>query len=31
MRDLRWKIYNLAFRIFGKSKYWKRLGQILWS
>jgi hypothetical protein len=29
-RRVRWGIYNLAFRILGKTKVWPRLGQFLW-
>ena len=25
---MRWKFYNLAFRIFGKTRCWKKLGQM---
>jgi len=28
--SLRWKVYNLAFRLFGRASFWPRLGQILW-
>jgi len=28
--DMRWKIYNLAFRIFGRTKLWPRLGHWIW-
>jgi len=27
---MRWKIYNLAFSVLGRTKYWKKLGQLLW-
>ena len=30
MKVLRWKIYNLAFSVFGETRHWKRLGHILW-
>lgn len=29
-RRFRWWLYNFAFRIFGKTRCWKRLGQRLW-
>jgi len=28
--DIRWKIYNLAFRLFGETRLWPRLGQAIW-
>lgn len=31
MKDLRWKVYNLGFRVFGRTPLWPRLGWILWS
>lgn len=27
---IQWKIYNLAFRVFGKTRFWPGLGFILW-
>ena len=27
---VRWKVYNLAFCLFGKTFLWPRLGFILW-
>jgi hypothetical protein len=30
MRNLRWKVYNLSFRLLGRTPLWPRLGQILW-
>ena len=29
-KEIRWKVYNLAFRLLGKTRYWKRIGNILW-
>jgi len=29
--NLRWKAYNLAFLMFGKTRYWKRIGNFLWG
>lgn len=31
MKELRWKFYNTMFLVFGKTRYWKRMGYILWS
>ena len=28
--EIRWNVYNLAFSVFGKTRYWKRLGHFLW-
>lgn len=30
MKELRWKVYNLSFRLFGRTPLWPRLGYILW-
>jgi hypothetical protein len=30
MKELRWKIYNIAFRLSGRTPLWPRLGYILW-
>jgi len=29
-RSLRWKVYNLAFIVFGHTPLWPKLGFILW-
>lgn len=30
-RKVRWYIYNLAFKIFGKTKLWSELGHKIWK
>lgn len=30
MNNIRWAIYNFAFKLMGHKKYWKKLGQLLW-
>ncbi|KKM17992.1 hypothetical protein LCGC14_1670180 [marine sediment metagenome] len=30
-KNLRWKVYNLAFRVLGRTRLWPRLGFILWA
>ena len=27
---VRWAVYNLAFRVFGNTRLWRRLGPSLW-
>jgi len=27
---MRWKIYNLAFRVFGNTRLWPKLGFAIW-
>lgn len=29
-RDFRWKAYNAAFGVFGRTPVWPWLGQVLW-
>jgi len=30
-RKIRWRIYNIAFGIFGKTRFWPRLGFAIWN
>ena len=30
-RKVRWFIYNLAFKIFGKTKLWPKYGRKIWN
>ena len=30
-KKIQWKIYNLAFKITGKTSIWKRVGSALWQ
>jgi len=30
MQNRRWAAYNLAFRLFGKTRLWPRLGFLIW-
>ena len=30
-RKVRWWLYNLTFRIFGKTKVWPKLGFVIWN
>ncbi len=29
--DIRWKIYNLAFLLFGQTRLWPGLGHLIWG
>ena len=31
LKEIRWRIYNIGFRLFGNTRYWPKLGKILWS
>jgi hypothetical protein len=28
--EIRWKLYNLAFKLLGNTRYWGKIGFILW-
>jgi len=28
--DIRWKIYNWAFLLLGRTRFWPVLGQVIW-
>lgn len=30
-KEIRWRIYNLSFRLFGRFGFWKKLGQMIWK
>ena len=30
-RSIRWKIYNIAFKVIGKTKMWSRIGPKIWN
>ena len=29
--NIRWRIYNLAFRLFGKTRLWPGLARLTWG
>jgi len=30
-RRIRWAVYNFAFRFFGRTRLWPRLGYLIWN
>ncbi len=31
LKEIRWRIYTIGFKLFGNTRYWPSLGQKLWS
>lgn len=31
LTEIRWRAYNLGFKLLGNTKYWPKLGQKLWN
>jgi len=29
--EIRWRVYNIAFKLFGKTKQWPALARITWG
>lgn len=29
-KEIRWRVYNLAYRLIGNTRYWGRIGNFLW-
>ena len=31
LKGIRWRIYNIGFKLFGNTRYWPKLSKILWG
>ena len=31
LKEIRWRMYNIGFKLFGNTKHWPKISKILWG